>query len=230
MYGRLEMFRNRHCGERGVIVANGPSLNTMSLAFLKKEHVIGVNKIYLGLKKFGFYPRYYVAINRKVICQSVAQITALRCVKFIGSRGADLIREDGLTYHIQTTAVSHRFGHDISRGVHEGWTVTHAALQVAYFMGFNEVVIIGMDHRYDYEGAPNEASVLHGMDANHFDPAYFGGGQDWDNPDLRQSEESYRIAREEFEKDGRRIIDATVNGACTVFEKSDYRKIFGLQS
>jgi hypothetical protein len=106
-----------------------------------------------------------------------------------------------------------RFCYDISQGVHEGRTVTYAALQIAYYLGFKEVIIIGMDHRYDYAGNPNEASRLDGADPNHFCADYFGGGQAWHNPDLEHSEESYRIARTEFEKDGRRIIDATFNGA-----------------
>lgn len=96
------------------------------------------------------------------------------------------------------------------------------------FKNRHDSIIIGMDHRYEYTGAPNEAKRLDGPDPNHFSPDYFGGGQTWDNPDLTKSEESYRIARAEFEKDGRRIIDATLDGACSVFEKADYRQLFGV--
>lgn len=223
---RLEMLRDRHVGQRCVLVANGPSLNQMNLDFLKREMVFGMNKIFLGFKKFVFYPRYYVAVNKKVIEQSADQIKAMNCVKFIGSRGAEHVPENSLTYHLKTQNPNSRFCRDISEGIHEGWTVTFAALQIAYYLGFKDVIIIGMDHRYQYAGLPNEACRLDGPDPNHFSPDYFGGGQNWDNPDLAQSEESYRIARAEFEKDGRRIIDATEDGACTIFEKGDYKKIF----
>ncbi len=224
---RLRDLKNRHHNQRVVLVANGPSLNQMNLQFLRRETILGLNKIFLGFKKFGFYPRYYIAVNAKVIEQSVEQIKAMNCVKFIGHRGAEIIPENALTYHIETGNPPARFCHDISQGVHEGWTVTYAALQVAYHLGFKEVVIIGMDHRYEYTGAPNEARRLEGTDPNHFSPDYFAG-QIWDNPDLENSEESYRIARAEFDKDGRRIIDATLDGACTIFERADYRKVFGL--
>ncbi len=83
-WSRIESLRNRHRGQRCVIVANGPSLNHMELGFLRREHVIGMNKIFLGFQKFGFYPRYYVAVNPKVVQQSAAQIQALNCVRFIG--------------------------------------------------------------------------------------------------------------------------------------------------
>ncbi len=220
---------NRHYGDRCILVANGPSLNKMELSFLRKEYVIGLNKIFLGLQRFGFYPRYYVAVNKKVIQQSVQEIMALNCVKFLSNQGAmGVIPEDGLTYHVNTANPPARFCKDISKGLNEGWTVTYAALQIAYFLGFAEVILIGLDHRFEYHGEPNESVMMKGPDPNHFCPDYFGVGQEWDNPDLAHSEESFRIARIEFEKDGRRIIDATINGACTIFEKADYQELFGL--
>ncbi len=223
---RLELLKDRHSG-RAVIVANGPSLNRMDVSFLKHEYVIGLNKIYLGFKKFSFYPRYYVAVNIKVIKQSASEIRQLNCVKFISSHTANgLIAEDALTYHINSSHPPARFCHNITQGVHEGWTVTYAALQVAYYLGFSEVILIGLDHRYQYTGEPNEAKTLNGPDPNHFSDRYFSHGQQWDNPDLKNAEESFEIARSEYEKDGRRIIDATVDGACRVFERADYRALF----
>jgi hypothetical protein len=224
---RLARLKDRHKSERAVLVANGPSLNNMDLSFLRHETTIGLNKIYLGTQKFHFYPRYYVAVNEKVIAQGASDIRAMNCVKFISGRSAGLVPEDALTYHINTTNPPARFCPDITFGAHEGWTVTYTALQIAYFLGFREVVLIGLDHRYKFVGQPNEARTLDGPDPNHFSENYFGHGQTWDNPDLKNSEESYRIARAEYEKDGRRIVDATLDGACTVFDKADYRDIFG---
>jgi hypothetical protein len=225
---RLAGLRGRHRGERCVIVANGPSLNAMDLSFLRREHVVGLNKIYLGFQRFGFYPRYYVAVNPKVVQQSLAEIRALNCVKFIGSRAAREagLAEDALTHVIDTDRPAARFCNDLALGVHEGFTVTHAALQVAYHLGFHEVVLIGLDHRYTFDGRPNEERTLHGADTNHFSDRYFGYGQRWDNPDLRASEDSYRAALQAFQADGRRIVDATLGGACNVFPKADHRQFF----
>lgn len=224
--GRFDLLHNRHRGERCVLVANGPSLNRMDLSFLRREVVIGMNKIHLGLDRFGFHPQYFVCVNPLVLEQSADAIRSLACVKFLSDRCGPSIPEDGLTYHLNTARPPARFCRDIARGVHEGWTVTYAALQVAWFLGFGEVVVIGMDHRYAYNGEPNQTQRLDGPDPNHFSPDYFGHGQHWDNPDLAHSEESYRIARAEFEGSGRRILDATVDGACTVFDKVDYRGLF----
>lgn len=229
---RIASLRDRHAGERCVIVANGPSLNRMELGFLKREHVIGLNKIHLGIARFGFYPRYLVAVNPKVVRQSFDAIRALNCVKFIGGRAAREtgMSEDALTHIVDTDNPPGRFSTDLALGMHEGWTVTHAALQVAFHLGFVEVVLIGLDHRYDFHGAPNAEAVLDGPDPNHFSPGYFGHGQAWDHPDLERSEASYREARAHFERAGRRILDATMEGACPVFDKTDYRAHFAVLS
>jgi hypothetical protein len=99
---RLTLLRDRHHGQRAVLVANGPSLNRMDLAFLRRETVIGLNKIHLGIKKFGFYPRYLVVVNDRVVAQSTPAIKAMNCVKFISQRNAGIIPENALTYHLST--------------------------------------------------------------------------------------------------------------------------------
>lgn len=224
---RISWLKNRHKDETCVIVCNGPSLNEMDLKWLRDYTVIGLNKIFLGFKKFGFYPKYHVTVNPKVVEQSEKELKKLTCVKFIGTRGISensSIQEDALTHFINTKQPRYRFCKDLNDGCREGGTVTYAALQVAYHLGFKKVIIIGMDHNFEYEGKPNEAKVMSGADPNHFIDNYFGYGQTWDNPDLEKSEESYRIAKEIFEQDGREIIDATVNGKCTIFPKADYRE------
>lgn len=223
---RLSRFRDLHHGERAVLVCNGPSLNTMDLSALRHETVIGLNKIHLGLDRFGFYPRYLVAVNARVVEQARADLAAMSAIKFIGSRAAQFLPEDAFTHHVTALDPPVTFSRDLTQGFREGGTVTHAALQVAFWMGFAEVVIIGMDHRFSYEGAPHEARFMAGPDPNHFSPDYFAG-QTWDNPDLARSEASYAEARRVFEAFGRRILDATENGACTVFEKADLRQVLG---
>jgi len=219
----IRNLKNRHAGERCVLICNGPSLNKTDFSLLDKETCIGLNKIFLGFKKFNFYPKYLVAVNEKVLRQSEPQIKKLTCVKFLSNRCTELFEPNALTHILNTKNPYDRFCKDIEQGIEEGWTVTYAALQVAYYLGFKKVVIVGMDHRFEYQGEPNEGRILHGDDPNHFSKDYFGGGQEWDNPDLVNSEESYRIAKRIYEDDGREIIDATVDGACSVFRKMDLK-------
>jgi hypothetical protein len=118
------------------------------------------------------------------------------------------------------------FYRDVRKGVWEGATVTYVALQLAYHMGFAEVVLIGVDHSFATVGAPNQLVVSTGDDPNHFDPSYFGKGFRWQLPDLPTSEMAYELARRAFEADGRRVVDATVGGRLEIFPKARFDELF----
>lgn len=222
----VQKYKNIHEGKQAVIVCNGPSLNKMKLSFLKNEIVFGLNKIFLGFERYDFRPDYYVAVNELVLQQSVDEIQKLSCPKFLSNRAPDLYTENEHTHILNTLQPQARFCTNIEVGLNEGWTVTYATMQIAFYMGIKKLIIIGMDHRYQYHGEANEERSIKGADNNHFCDNYFGYGQKWHNPDLQKSEESYKVAREVFEKDGRQIIDATLDGACTIFPKADYQSVF----
>ena len=91
-------------------------------------------------------------------------------------------------------------------------------MQIAYYMGFKNVYLIGVDHNFKTTGAPNEKQFLKGNDVNHFDPNYFGN-KEWHLPDLQGSEISYHLAKFFYERNGRRIYDATIDGKLQIFQK-----------
>ena len=222
----LEFFKDRHLGERCFIICNGPSLNRMDLSLLKNEVTIGLNKIFLGVAKFGFYPKYLMSVNEKVIAQSIVEFQKMSCVKFIGDRYKPDVRSGALLWRVRTQDYGEDFSYNLDEGIQEGNTVTYAALQLAFFMGFKQVFIVGMDHKFHYSGLSNESQFLEGSDSNHFSPDYFSN-QNWDTPDLERSEKFYRVAKDIFEGSGRNIYDATVDGHCDIFEKISYEGIFG---
>ncbi len=222
---RLQSFKDKHKGERCFILGNGPSLKNMDLTPLKNEITFGLNRIYLLFKHMGFNTSYFVSINRLVIEQCAKDIEPLQCPKFISFRARDLIKFSADTIFLKKMS-GPRFCRDIrTEGIWEGSTVTYAAMQLAYYMGFSEVILIGLDHNYKTSGEPNEIVVSQGEDRNHFDPDYFSQGFKWQIPDLKTSEYAYQLAREAFENDGRRIIDATIDGKLQIFPKSVYEKI-----
>ena len=104
--------------------------------------------------------------------------------------------------------------------------MTYVTLQIAYYMGFEEVYLIGVDHNFETKGKPNTTIVSQGDDPNHFHPGYFGKGFRWQLPDLEKSEIGYQLAKDTFEKAGRKVFDATVNGKLKIFEKRKYEDLF----
>jgi len=103
-------------------------------------------------------------------------------------------------------------------GLYEGHTVTYVSMQLAYYLGYKTVLLVGVDHRYAVDGEANKQVTSETPDESHFSPAYFGPGFTWNLPDLERSELAYRMARTRFEADGRRIINLTEGTALSVFE------------
>ncbi len=93
-------------------------------------------------------------------------------------------------------------------------------------MGFEQVILIGVDHNFQTKGPPNSTIVSSGEDPNHFSPHYFGRGFKWQLPDLQGSERAFRLARNAYEAHGRQVIDATIGGKLTIFPKVEYNSLF----
>ncbi len=223
----LEQFRNIHRGKRCFILGNGPSLKQTDLTKLKNEYTFGMNRIYLAFDDMGFDTNYYVSVNDLVIEQCANEILDLKIPRFVSWRAGKrwLTQQENL-FFLYTTYTEPKFAKDIRNRLWESATVTYVALQIAYYMGFNEVILIGVDHNFETKGKANTTIISEGDDPNHFHPGYFGKGFRWQLPDLEKSEVGYRMSKEAFEKDGRKVLDATIGGKLSIFEKIDYNKLF----
>ena len=165
-------------------------------------------------------------MNSLVIEQCAADIQTLPIPKFLSWRSHDLIQPSDDTIFLYTTYTGPKFARDACGRIWEGATVTYVALQLAYFMGFDQVVLIGVDHNFTTKGQPNTTITSQGDDRDHFNAAYFGKGFRWQLPDLETSESAYRLAHSAYEQAGRQVLDATVGGKLTVFPKVDYDTLF----
>jgi hypothetical protein len=231
---RLAELRDIHKGKRAFIIGNGPSLKQTDLGKLKNEITFGMNRIYLMFPELGFKTSYLSVVNDLVIEQTASDLAALQIPKFITWRSRRFFdpaqfggaQADRLPTFLYSTYDSPRFSTDVRGRIWEGATVTYVTMQLAFHMGFDEVIILGVDHNYTTTGKPNTTITSQGDDPNHFSGQYFGKGFRWQLPDLETSEIAYRMARTAYEKAGRRILDATVGGKLTIFEKVDYSTLF----
>lgn len=224
---RLESYRNAHTGERCFIIGNGPSLRKTDLSHLKGEFTFGLNRIYLMFPELGFTTSCLVVINDLVLEQSAAEMRELALPRFFTWRARPWFRQDARVMYLDTDfSGPENFSGDATHRLFEGFTVTYAAMQLAFFMGFQEAILVGVDHNYVTQGTPNQAVISPGDDPNHFSPNYFGKGFKWQLPDLEGSERSYRMAKQAYESAGRRLVDATVGGKLTIFPTVDYDSLF----
>jgi Protein of unknown function DUF115 len=217
----IRRFKGIHAGQRCVIIGNGPSLRDTDLSLLRDEYTFGLNRIYLMFDELGFATTFHVVINRHVVEQCAEDFHKIDAPLFTTMQNRAFLEGAPNTAFLDTiVGLWPYFSRDASRGVWEGYTVTYVAMQLAYYMGFSEVILIGVDHRFAVSGTPNQLVESTGPDTSHFDPRYFPKGFKWQLPDLENSEVAYRLARKSFEEDGRRIVDATVGGALTIFPKA----------
>lgn len=223
---RLHPFHNIHKGERCFVLGNGPSLKNTDLTKLRNEKTLGMNRIYLLFNDLGYQTSYYLSVNDLVVEQCAEDIQHLNIPRFVSWRSRKWLQPEANLFFLYTTYTGPGFSTNLSGRLWEGATVTYVALQVAFFLGFQEVYLIGVDHNFTTQGKPNTTVVSQGDDPNHFSPQYFGKGFRWQLPDLETSERAYQMAREAYENAGRKIFDATIGGQLQVFEKVEYNSLF----
>jgi len=223
---KIKKLHNIHNGKRCFVIGNGPSLQNTDMTKLRNEYTFGLNRIYLMFQELGFSTSFFVSINDLVIEQSAADIQALDIPKFVSWRSRKWLSPQEDLFFLYTTYTGPKFDKNAAGRLWEGATVTYVALQLAYYLGFSEVILIGVDHNFATKGKPNTTITSQGDDPNHFNPKYFGKGFRWQLPDLETSEIAYKMARKAFEADGRKVVDATVGGKLSVFPKVDFNSLF----
>ncbi len=219
---RLGELKDIHRGQRCFIIGNGPSLKQTDLSRLRDEFTFGMNRIYLVFPEMGFQTTYFLTVNSLVIEQCAEDIRSLTMPRFVSWRSRRVIGTAPDLNFLHTTYTGPKFATDARGRLWEGATVTYVALQLAYHMGFEKVILIGVDHNYSTQGKPNTTVVSQGDDPDHFNASYFGKGFRWQLPDLETSERGYHMARQAYEAAGRQVMDATVGGKLTIFPKVDY--------
>ncbi len=236
----LVQFYNRFQGQRCFIIGNGPSLNHHDLSLLENEYSFGVNSFYYKTRETGFRPTFYVVEDSSVMKENVDEIRAYEApFKFFPTIYRNLHPKTPNTFFFnmnrgfyEKTSPNYavpRFSTDASRVLYCGQSVTYINLQLAFFMGFTEVYLIGMD--FDYvipESHKRTGDVLLSDtdDMNHFHKDYFGKGKTWKDPKLDRVLMNYRMANLAYSSVGRRIFNATKGGKLEEFERVDFDSLF----
>ncbi len=227
---RLAELKDIHKGQRAFIIGNGPSLKRTDLSKLKKEITFGMNRIYLIFSEIGFHTTYYSATNNLVIEQFHGDILALPMPKFLAWRSHHYFPAQlpitKLPTFLFTSYTGPGFSPDVRGRVWESATVTNVTLQLAFHMGFEQIILIGVDHNFTSKGEANTTVISQGDDPDHVSPNYFGKGVKWQLPDLDTSEIGYTLARDAYKNAGREILDATLGGKLKIFPKVDYNSLF----
>lgn len=158
-YRPLRAMRGQYAGQRCFIVATGPSLTMEDLALLQNEVTFSVNSIVLALDGTLWRPTFYGIQDPPALRALHRDIAGagLGCV-FAGSRVAGhprlkkLLPPGFVPYPLDLMghltprrALSTHFSDDCFVRVYDGYTVVYSMIQLAAYLGFAEIYLLGAD-------------------------------------------------------------------------------------
>lgn len=241
---RLAKLRNRHAGERCFILGNGPSLVNCDLSLLAGEYTFGVNKIYLLFPRIEWRPTYFTLLDWKMgegIRDDLHHLEGI--TKFFPERFRGVLPDSDETFwywpRAVGTHVDDQFESDMVRGIPSRGTVLVTAIQQAVHLGFKDIYLIGTDASYTIpetviQSGPDRFNTGIKLnlestaddDPNHFAPTYFGKGSHWHDPNVSEMRRMFRMMRKGVERNGGRLLNASVGGELEELERVDYRSLF----
>jgi hypothetical protein len=229
----MKNFYQSYQGRRGFIVEGGKSLNKQNLSLLKDEITFSVNGIY---RHPSFVPTFYLVEDPLFAKENMEDIRAFKGpIKFLGKYLSPLFgaMEDTFWMNVYYEYAPYPGFPHFSKNVEEmlwvGGTATYLCLQLAYYMGLQTVYLIGFDHHYTIpENIQKEENVFTfvGDDPNHFHPEYLGKNKRMVDPKLDRMELAYKKALEVYEREGRKIFNATEGGNLDLFPRADFSNLF----
>jgi hypothetical protein len=185
-----------------------------------------MNRIYLMKEQNGFVPTFLGCVDIKCQLEQFGDdLDKLDMPCFFNFKARKLFSKKDNQCYIEGS-FSPRFQKDCSKLMGNGKSVTYYVIQLAYYMGFKEVYVIGKDHSYNTTEKAGAGIFATGNESNHFIKGYYKPGMVWDAPDYKTEEYNYELAREAFERDGRLIANATIGGQLEVFERVDFYSLF----
>lgn len=212
-YSKLERIKDSCKGERCFIVGTGPSLRMDDLEKIKGEKSFSVNSIVLSFPDTTWRPTYY-AIQDNNGYQKLKDAIRKACIPVIFNGISDgkltpTMDVDFIPYPLHKLDHGkmipkhiNKFSSDAFKVVYDGHSITYSAMQLAVYMGFKEIILLGVD--CDYSQAVNHVKAYAVQD--DINAAYL-------------MRESYKVARKYADEHGIKILNATRNAKLDVFEK-----------
>ena len=226
-YTELRQFKDIHKGERCFIVCTGPSLTLEDVNKLKENNEIclSMNSIIKMLDKTDWRPTYYI-LNDPITFEAMSKYPLFydTGTRFLGntlSNFANFQKDDFIIptdlLEVLRYGCAKTFSDDMYSIVYTGMTVTYMCMQIAAYMGFKEIYLLGCDCNY---GGPKR----------HFDD------KGYDVVDAPINVENnmintYKVAQAYCEShENFKIYNATRGGMLEVFPRVNFDSLFDSKS
>ena len=228
----LQTLKGIHKGKRCFVIGNGPSLRAADLDMLQGEYTFAVNRIFSFFDQTKWRPTYYLSTDDKILQDFQNEflnydlghmfLAKKFCTIQAPSNVLTRIYHGFMTFDIDADLYQKNqmyISEDVSNHFSDGQTVTFASIQLAIYMGFKEIYLIGVDHNYsrvlEASGKVRvDPTVQDYFDNKRYNHAY--------PANLNAAEYAYTIAKEYGDTHGVKICNATRGGKLEVFERVDF--------
>jgi hypothetical protein len=219
--GNIVALHNAYEGRRCFIIGNGPSLTIDDLEKLNGEICFGTHGIYKLFDKTSWRPKFYCAQDFKLICEKADEINNFNVdKKFIAVNSAwkypKLIDTTYVRYkYVPFYPELPEFSSNVADEIFEGFTVTYMCLQLAAYMGFKEIYLVGVDHNYSIDMNPDGTIKYNNSGKDHF----YNDNTLSNIPQTYKSTLAYKAARKYMDEHGIKIYNASRGGKLETFER-----------
>jgi hypothetical protein len=228
---KILSLKNKYKGKRCFIIGNGPSLKPEDLEKLKGEITFASNKIYKIFPKTTWRPTFYMVVDPVVLKENVEDINFVEAkTKFTLNVYKSLFKADIFFNNNLGKNKRGAFSSNIMESLFSSGTVSYHLLQIAHYMGFSEVYLLG--HDYSYKGAISKTKDLSLLKEGDHSQLYFI--KDYIRADEKKPgeapEEIYHgmeKAKCAYENSGRKVYNATRVSFLDVFELRDFDILIG---
>jgi hypothetical protein len=222
-YSDLRKLKNIAKKNRCFIVATGPSLTIEDLEKLKNEDCFSMNSIVLLFDKTDWRPTYY-GIQDPFVYEKIKQnvdeasikykLFGHRLSKYKLPKNSYVFPHNLLNHKIPHRPYNSKFSNDIYSEVYDGYSITYSLVQIAVYMGYKEIYLIGADTNYK---KGKQHIVEHGVvDANYSDAG-------------NKMIEAYKVAKKFADENQIEIYNATRGGMLEVFPRVDLDELLDLR-
>lgn len=225
----IRSLKGKYAGKRCFIIGNGPSLTPEDLELLKDEITFGCNRIYNIFDRTSWRPDFWMCVDAEVLAEEKENIRNLKGpVKFVRVKKitpkteaeADLHRVIMYDkYYINKYKNKKR---SVSENCDQYFTMSYTVvcfeIELAMYMGFKEICLLGLDHSYPISIDKNGKKIVDPTIKHHFE----GGGSDSANLNYTYSDattQCYEVYKEYADAHGIKITNCTRGGKLEVFPR-----------
>lgn len=224
-YLKLRDLKGKYVGKRCFITCTGPSLTIEDLEKLENEYVFGMNSICLIHDKTDWKPDFFGIQDIKVYDKvKDALLSTDNGLVFAPYEYKELRNtpDEWVYFHISGSYHLYdrkyndkfwtKFSDDCYVTVYDGFSITYSLIQIAIYMGFDEIYLIGADCNYL---GKTQHFIEHGNLATAKDAVTQGD----------RNIVSYIKAKEYANSHNIKIINTTRGGSLEVFPRKTLEEV-----